>query len=295
MPEKQPPGSRSNSKLSSAKNYGVFAEIYDEVMSAVPYDLWYDYLNFLYRYHGFEDPESILELACGTGEVMKRFLGDSGENVKSDFIIGVDRSEYMLAQAREKLASMGENFLLVQQDIRELKLACEFDFIYSIFDSINYITGKDELERVFKGVYDHLKEDGVFIFDYNTRSRLQRIEEGVSNFYGHEFSCQWQDIVIKEEDIWKVELTINIDDREEIIYEQHEEKAFPLEEVKSLLHKSGFDWIGLYETPGLKKGREDSSRVHFMASSHKPPGLSPPGYLYAYLRWKMYKLKHLLF
>ena len=47
----------------------------------------------------------------------------------------------------------------------ELSLNRKFDLITSVLDSTNYITDIEGLKKYFKGVYDHLKDDGIFIFD----------------------------------------------------------------------------------------------------------------------------------
>jgi hypothetical protein len=42
-----------------------------------------------------------------------------------------------------------------------------------MFDSLNYLTNPKELEKVFRAVYRHLNNHGLFIFDMNTFEGLQ--------------------------------------------------------------------------------------------------------------------------
>src|SRR6056297_1774261 len=72
-----------------------FAVIYDDVMQRVPYYYWYKYLKHLLAYYD-KKPEKILELACGTGNMIKYFAKEA------DSIYGIDKSKDMLTVAQNK-------------------------------------------------------------------------------------------------------------------------------------------------------------------------------------------------
>ena len=69
-----------------------FAEIYDIFMKYVDYDGWYNFLKRFIKTKG-----TILDLGCGTGEFILRFLEDGFS------VVGVDLSEKMLEVAEKKL------------------------------------------------------------------------------------------------------------------------------------------------------------------------------------------------
>lgn len=273
---------------SSCESYGAFAKIYDEIMDSVPYDYWFDYIEFLWQYHRKNTPQDILELACGTGNMMKRFM-ERGYSID-----GIDKSSAMLAEAEKKLAEGEFSGELYCQDMRKLSLTHNYDFIYSVFDSMNYILSPDDLELVFKGVQEHLSDRGLFIFDFNTRSRLQQIEPGYTDFHGENFDCKWQDIVEKENNTWKVKLTISIDGSERFFHEQHEETSFALSKVNKILQKSGFNFINCFDSTSLRPGKEASNRVYFVASREDFDKHSLFGNLGLKIYWKIIQFKHFI-
>ena len=275
-------------EYSVSASYNAFAEIYDEIMTSVPYSLWCDYLLFLYRYLGAGSPERLLELACGTGSMVEQFLR------KADIFLidGLDRSGAMLEKARHKLSDHHQMVELSEQDMRSFVLGKNYDLIYSVFDSMNYILNTDNLKDVFAGAAEHLSEDGLFIFDYNTRSRLKSIEPGYSHFEGEDFTCQWQDIVREEKNIWEVKLTISLTGRPGFYRERHRETAFPLSSLEELLRSQGFKFVRCYDNISLNRGTEKSSRVYFVAGLNTPA--EPPLSRRAALRamWFLKKIRH---
>src|SRR5436189_2679035 len=71
------------------------AEVYDSLMAVVPYRHWVDYVERIWD-HFATSPTTVLDLACGTGNVTLE-LARRGYQVT-----GVDNSEAMLRQARVK-------------------------------------------------------------------------------------------------------------------------------------------------------------------------------------------------
>ena len=96
----------------------------------------------------------LLELGCGTGKHAKIF---SKFGYK---ILGIEQSVSMINSAQKV-----ENFECMQGDIRKIKLKDKFDSIISLFHVISYQTTNEGVVSVFKTAYDHLRENGLFIFD----------------------------------------------------------------------------------------------------------------------------------
>lgn len=101
--------------------YGVFAEFYDRLTTDVAYGPWADYLLSLFEKHGRGRPETLLDLACGSGSLSLE-LASRGVDV-----IGVDGSEDMLSLAMAKAALGNLELMFLEQDMRELDLfgTCE--------------------------------------------------------------------------------------------------------------------------------------------------------------------------
>jgi SAM-dependent methyltransferase len=116
-------------------------------------------------------PRRALDLACGTGAASLA-LATAGARV-----VGVDRSRAMLRIARARARDRGLSVRWVAADIRRLGQApaardalrpASFDLITCLYDSLNYLTGPDDLAAACAGVARLLRPGGRFVFDLNT-------------------------------------------------------------------------------------------------------------------------------
>ncbi|MFW5998487.1 MAG: class I SAM-dependent DNA methyltransferase [Halanaerobiaceae bacterium] len=236
-----------------------FATIYDDVMSAVPYDFWYKYINEILDYYN-KDVKNVLDLACGTGNMCIRFARDNKN------IVGLDGSREMLQVAAEKIEDKDLQVNFIHSDLRTFELEQNFDLAFSVFDSLNYILSLSDLKKAFKNVYQVLKEDGIFIFDLNTLKRLMSIEPGTTLLTGENYTCFWRDIIDREKKRWQVKLRIYFEDENDNYYEEfHQETSYPLDEVQKILTDIGFKYVKKYKAYTFMKGDEDANRVYFVA------------------------------
>lgn len=134
-------------------SYENFARVYDELMDNVPYEEWAQFILNLLQDRKITEG-LVLELGCGTGKMMT-LLGKAGFDM-----IGVDNSVEMLQIAREKTS---QDFLYLLQDMREFELYGTVKAVISVCDSVNYITKKEELRKVFQLVNNYLDPEGLFI------------------------------------------------------------------------------------------------------------------------------------
>ncbi len=141
-------------------SYEVFARFYDETQGDRA-----DHARYLRGLIELHHPraETILELACGTGSVLKQ-LSPRYE------VTGVDASEEMLRIAAEKLPGTP----LVHSDMTRVSLAERFDVVLCVYDSINHLLDFAQWEAVFDRAREHLERRGVFIVDMNTETKLVR-------------------------------------------------------------------------------------------------------------------------
>ena len=100
------------------------------------------------------DAHSLLEVACGTGLFLEQF-GNRFD------VAGVDRSESMLAVARERLPGVP----FWRADMRDFRLADRFDAVACLFSSIGYMTERPDLERALANMAHHLEPGGVLVVD----------------------------------------------------------------------------------------------------------------------------------
>jgi SAM-dependent methyltransferase len=105
-------------------------------------------------------PAKILDIGCGTGGHLVT-LAKRGYDV-----VGVDKSEWMVEFAKEKVRRYGLGARFFVADVLDLKLDEKFDACISMFAVVNYIVKTDDIIKGFKNVRRHLKHGGLFIFDY---------------------------------------------------------------------------------------------------------------------------------
>ena len=148
--------------------YGKFAQVYDLFMDNVDYEKWADYIEKHLKDQGIEEG-LVLDLGCGTG-AMTGLLAQKGYDM-----IGVDKSEEMLAEAMKKKTESGMDILYLLQDMQEFELYGTVRAVVSVCDSLNYITEKEELLEVFRLVNNYLDPKGIFLFDMNTVHKYRDI------------------------------------------------------------------------------------------------------------------------
>lgn len=233
--------------------YSVLAALYDHLMDQVDYDMWLGYILQLIEKHG-DRCASVLDLACGTGNMACR-LAEKGFQV-----IGVDSSQEMLDIARKK-----GDFPLVQGDMRSFSLAQTVDVVICVYDSLNYLLTTEDLLKTFQSVRTCLRPGGIFIFDFNTRSRIKRILEGTHLFEGPGYSCFWKDYVQLCQSRWHVELTIFLKEGREVYRkycEEHVEQGYTIDEMEDAAQKAGFQILNWLRAYTLEAGSNHDDRVY---------------------------------
>lgn len=240
--------------------YGKFAGIYDDLMTDFDYEEWFNYIEDILRKNNVK-PKNILEMACGTGN-LSYYLGKKGYDLTC-----FDLSADMLSRADEKLSSFN-NVRLLNQNMIDFNIYEKFDCILSICDSINYITEKDDLLETFKNVYNHLEDDGIFIFDINSFYKLKYIignntfvEDREDIFYS------WENYFDEEDNICEFYLTFFFSEDGKNFQrfdEDHLEKAYKVDEIVDLLKEAGFEDIEYFEAFGFEKPVEETERINFV-------------------------------
>ncbi|AOT72990.1 hypothetical protein Gferi_04190 [Geosporobacter ferrireducens] len=229
-------------------------------MQDVDYDGWTDYIEEIFQKYK-ASPVNIADLACGTGNITNR-LAQRRYN-----LIGVDLSEDMLQIAQEKAASIGVEVIYLNQDIRELLLPTELDAILCICDGINYIIDEMDLMEVFRAVYQHLKKDGLFIFDISSQYKLSHVL-GQNTFAENyeEVSYIWENYFDENRQICDFDLTIFM--KEKDLYRKHEEshsqKAYREDEVLSFVKQIGFKRTDVFDAFSFNKPKKNSERLYFV-------------------------------
>lgn len=125
------------------ESYSALAASYDELTQDVGYEKRAAFVEKLFlRSH--IPVHTVLDLACGTG-TMTSLLTERGYE-----LIGVDGSEDMLLEAREKAQTLtGVPPLFLHQSMPELDLYGTVEAAICCLDSLNYLTEARECARPF--------------------------------------------------------------------------------------------------------------------------------------------------
>ena len=115
--------------------YKNFSKVYD--IFSTNYDWCLGFIEEVIRDYVI-DPKSILELACGTGNILHHFTGRYE-------VAGLDISTSMLEQARKKLPDVP----FFQNDMVDFNLENKYDVILCMYDSINHILKYENWLNVF--------------------------------------------------------------------------------------------------------------------------------------------------
>ena len=232
-------------------NYDKFAKHYDEVMGNRSSNAT-ELQKIISKHNPYA--RTILELACGTGSILQHFAGQYE-------VYGLDLSKGMLSIARKKVPSG----IFSQQDMTEFQFDQKFDVILCVFDSINHLLTFSDWKKVFKRVYMHLNEGGVFIFDMNTQVKLQRVTKErpwVLSFGKHLMIMDVTDAG-RAVSNWNVKIFEHKKGGQYVLYEEDiKEKSFPLSQVKEALGK--FQKVEVIDAESHKRPSAKSERVVFI-------------------------------
>lgn len=250
--------------------YTSFAAVYDTFMDNIPYEEWKSYLEELLKEYGVQDG-LVLDLGCGTGTMTELLAADGYD------MIGVDNSEEMLEIAREKQIKSGHEILYLLQDMREFELYGTVRAVFSICDSLNYITEPEELKQVFRWVNNYLDPGGIFIFDFNTEYKYREVL-GDQTIAESREDCSfiWDNYYYEEERINEYDLTLFIRENAESgetgegqLYrkytETHYQRGYTLDEIKELLREAGLIFRSAHDMDTSGEVSDKSERICVIA------------------------------
>ena len=240
--------------------YTGFAEVYDQFMMDVPYEQWRDIIINELKKASVEDG-LLLDLGCGTG-TLTGMLAQAGYDM-----IGVDGSEEMLMEAREKTDN--PDILYLCQDMRAFELYGTVRAVVSTCDTMNYLLTPEDFIQTVRLVNNYLDPGGLFIFDLNT---LYKFREVMGNTTiaesGEDASFIWDNYFDEETGRNEYDLTLFIG-REDGLFERqvevHEEQGYTLEEVKGFLAAGGMEFVRVFDADTGEEPTDTSEKVFFIA------------------------------
>jgi SAM-dependent methyltransferase len=250
------------------------AGAYDDFTAHYEDEAWVADLLAALRGHDLQG-NRLLDVGCGTGKSFMPMLSRGWE------IVGCDISPSMLELSREKA---GEAVRLEVADMLALPKFGEFDLVWALDDTINYLLSPEELVLALTGMRENLAPSGLLLFDLNTLLAYRTFfaETTVVERQGRRMvwrglaapdvapgsTCESRLEVIPGDEEGK---------RSEATVLTHRQRHFLREEVLAALELAGLeclDTYGIY-TDGIRKQPLDESihtKVIYVARCPRPQG-----------------------
>jgi len=181
----------------------------------------------------------VLDLACGPGrhaiELAKHGL----------HVTGVDQSEYLLAQARERARTEGGAIEFIRADMREYIDPGTFDLVVNLYSSFGYFETEEEDLLVAENICESLTDGGVCVIDLRGKEIVARdfqsaiphdLEDGSTLITRHHVLPGWSQL----QNEW-----IHIDEGYARSFE-FTLRLYSGDELRSLLKDAGFQTVELF-------------------------------------------------
>jgi SAM-dependent methyltransferase len=211
----------------------------------------------------------ILDLGCGTGSHCVR-LAQMGYSV-----VGVDRSEAMLARARAGIAQLNghPDADLHLGDIRSIALGRQFDCALLMFSVLGYQLEDCDVQATLETVHRHLRPGGLALFDvwYGPSVLSQRPSERLKrvSLEDTEIVRAASGTLDPTRHVCSVEYRTSTHRGAEVIaecFERHEVRYFFRSELQTLCERSGLELFRLCAFPDVDRDpSEDSWNVLALA------------------------------
>lgn len=218
---------------------------------------------------------SLLELGCGSGK-HAAYFADNGYD-----IFGVDQSPEMISQAQSLKNTLDpelhDRLAFEVADITKLEFGGSsgrtWDVALSLFHVVSYLTTNEKLLAMLNCVRDHLKPDGLFIFDcwYGPgvlttlpESRQKHLENDLISVV--RTAEPIMEIDKNQVNVnYEIEITNKSDGEKQRIEEVHSMRYLFEPEIALMLELSGFKLCECHEWESRKPAGLDSWYATFIA------------------------------
>lgn len=161
--------------------YKGFSYFFDQIMEYIDYNEWVEFTK-LY----VSKDKTILDLACGSG-TLASLLSVEGYSVD-----GLDLSSEMISLANDKFKAYHILNDLYVCDMTNFNLDKKYDCITCYFDSVNHLQTLDNVKNMMDCVYNHLNDNGLFIFDVFSKSKYYEMDNTDISEEFDDFSYNWK-------------------------------------------------------------------------------------------------------
>ncbi len=238
------------------KNYSLLAKFYSNLMRKVDYYDWADYITQLTLYTR-RKINSVLEIAAGSCAISDLLFE------KYDFVVASDLSFHMLQNSKK------DRMHKVAADMRQLPFKYKFDFIFSTFDSVNYILTEEELLQFFIDIQSCMHTDTFFAFDVGLELNSIKYERKL-NRKGKFNGIKYRQISkYNKEDRIHTNHFIIEDSEGNVFEEIHKQKIYDLIELFEIIENSGMFVVECFDAFSFDDADLTSERAQFLIKKGK--------------------------
>jgi len=236
--------------MNQVKPYSHFSLIYSYLMGSVDYKFWAKYIKEIHNTLG-QGSDIALELAAGNCSLAKYLNKHFYKLYVSDI------SVEMLKQSNDDLNK-------VCCDMTMLPFNNKFDFIYSTFDSVNYLNSTKKLNKYFANIKNSMNLDAILLFDISLeKNSLEHVKK--LNRKGKYKNIEYiqKSEYIEDEKIHYNYITFILPNGK-IINETHKQKIFDFYYYFEVLENNSFYVVECFDAFTFDDATENSERIQFI-------------------------------
>lgn len=240
----------------AAKTYSHLAEVYNHMMRFIDYKTWAKYIILLSRLNNSKKKYA-LELAGGSGTLAKLLSN------RFSYYVLTDLSPEMLNHS--KISDKQK----VNCSFLQLPFKKKFNFVFSTFDSVNYILTQKNFVKMLNEVAGVLEEDGIFTFDVSLeRNSLKHLKnlnrQGEVNGIKYFQKSVYNPLTRIHSNQFQIILASG-----EKVQEIHKQKVYLFQDYFRMIEKTPFYVYGCYNTFSFDDADESSERAQFILKKRK--------------------------
>lgn len=233
------------------QTYSHLAKIYSHLMRFINYEMWGIYLLKISKEIKKKNITA-LELACGNGKIAEKI------SKKFSLYVASDLSIFMLNEINPKIKNK------VCCNFTAIPFKKKFDFIFSTFDSINYLTTKEKFIKMLSEVESVLSEDGIFTFDASMENNSLKYQIYL-NRKGTYKGISFQQISRYNKKLRIHQNKFIFETKNGFKYEEiHNQKIYKFDDYFKMIDNSNFYVSSCYDAFTFNNANENSERVQFI-------------------------------
>lgn len=229
--------------------YGKYGEYYDLIYSMKNYDSECKGLIGYFKKFSRGKVRNVLDVGCGTGNHCT-ILAEKGYRA-----VGIDFSEVMIAQAKKKVKGKSLPVDFYVQDMKDFGLKQKFDVAICLFGTLCYCVTDGETRAVLSRMWNHLKREGLFIFDfwpvhaYATRETWQtalEIQKGETSIIRIMEGCSFD----YQTNVVELKIKCYVIKNKKLLdsfQEEHNLRTFTAAEMAHILRENGFKPLDFFK------------------------------------------------